>query len=229
MAEKTSQGDFVEIEYTGKTKDDNVVFDTTDEETAKKEGFHNPKHEYGPKIICLGQGQLITGLDEFAVGKEIGEEYEVLIQPEKGFGKKDAKKMKLVPTNIFRKENINPTPGLPVNIDGVYGIIRTVTGGRAIVDFNHPLSGKDLVYKFKIKRIVTDEKEKLKSFLSLELDTKKENIQAEISEGTAKVTIDRKIPEQFVSVIEKKVSEIIPSIKKLEFTEKKKEEKQQNT
>ena len=47
----------------------------------------------------------------------------------------------------FKKQNIIPYLGLQVNIDGILGIIRTVTPGRAIIDFNHPLSGKNLIYK----------------------------------------------------------------------------------
>ena len=37
------KNDFVEIEYTGWTKQDNIIFDTTDEKTAKDEGTHNPQ------------------------------------------------------------------------------------------------------------------------------------------------------------------------------------------
>ena len=221
---RTKKGDFVEIEYTGIVKDEKAVFDTTDESVAKKEGFYDSKHEYGPKIICLGQNQLLKGLDEFAIEKEVGKEYEILITPENGFGKKNAKLMKLVPTKIFTKENIRPMPGLPVNIDGLYGVIRAVAGGRVIVDFNHPLSGKDLIYKFKINRILTDDKEKLESFLCLEIEQKKKDISIDLSNGTAKVTIKRKIPEQISQVLEKKVLEIIPSIKKVEFAESKQEQ-----
>jgi len=225
MKEKTKKGDFVEIEYTGIVKDDNSVFDTTDADVAKKEGFYNPKHEYGPKIICLGEGQLLKGLDDFAIGKEVGKDYEVLISAEDGFGKKSAKLMKLIPTKIFTKENIKPVPGLPVNIDGMYGVIRTATGGRVIVDFNHPLAGKDLIYKFKIRRIISDDKEKLGSFLHLELNAEK-NAVSELKNGTAKVKLKRKMPSEIAKLIEKKVSEIIPSIKKLEFIEEEKEKKE---
>jgi FKBP-type peptidyl-prolyl cis-trans isomerase 2 len=226
MPEKTKKGDFVEVEYTGMVKEDKSVFDTTDAETAKKEGFYNPKHDYSAKIVCIGQGQLLKGLDDFAVGKEAGKEYEVFVNADDGFGKKSAKMMKLVPTKIFTKDNINPVIGLPVNIDGMYGIIRTVTGGRVIVDFNHPLSGKDLIYKFKIKRIVADDREKLESFLSMELGLEKKGLVQEFTAGAAKIKIKRKIPPEIAKVIEKKVSEIIPSVKKLDFVEGK---EQQNT
>lgn len=226
MAEKTRKGDFVEIEYTGTVKDDGTVFDTTDEAVAKREGFHNPSHRYGPQVVCLGQRQLVKGLDDFAVDKEVGKEYEVPVMPEEGFGKKDAKLMKLVPTKIFTKENITPIPGLPVNVDGLYGIIRTVTGGRVIVDFNHPLSGKEVVYAFRINKIITDDKEKLTAFLSLELSLKKEEIGIELKEGKAEIKIRRKMPEELARAIERKVLEIIPSVKKIEFAEGNDEGKQ---
>lgn len=219
MAEKTKKGDFVEIEFTGFVKSDNTIFDTTDAAIAKKEGFYDPKQTYGPKTVCLGQGQLVKGLDDFSIGKDVGTEYEVLISPEDGFGKKSAKLMKLVPTKIFLKDNIRPMPGLPVNIDGMYGIIRTVAGGRVIVDFNHPLSGKEIFYKFKIKRIVSDDKEKIESFLTMELGMKKEDIEFDNQTKTAKLKVKKKLPEEFAKVIEKKVSEIIPAVKKLEFIE----------
>ncbi|MFS6939009.1 hypothetical protein ACDX33_11095, partial [Neisseria animaloris] len=73
---------------------------------------------------------------------------------EEAFGKRQVNLIKLVPTNIFTKQNMTPVPGLHVNLDGIYGVIRSVSGGRTIVDFNHPLSSHDLVYEVDIKRIV---------------------------------------------------------------------------
>ena len=49
--------DFVEIEYTGKITDSNIVFDTTSQSDAKAAGIFNPQTEYKPMIICLGQGR----------------------------------------------------------------------------------------------------------------------------------------------------------------------------
>ena len=141
--------DFIEIEYTGMTKD-NLVFDTTDEKLAKKEGIAQPNAIYGPTVICIGQGQVIEGLDKQLIDKEIGKEYTVELQPEEAFGKKSAQLIQLVSTRKFKQNEIMPQPGLQVDIDGMNGIIKTVTGGRTLVDFNHPLSGKVIEYKFKI-------------------------------------------------------------------------------
>ena len=177
------KGDFIELEYTGKVKDMDFVFDTTSEKEAKENNIHDAKASYGPVVICIGQNHVIKGLDEQLEGKELGREYKVELSPEKGFGKKNAKLIQLVATNKFIKQEINPMPGLQVNIDGMMGMIRTVSGGRTLVDFNHPLAGKELIYDFKINKIVKDDEEKLRALLKLQLNLK--DIKVNIKEGNA--------------------------------------------
>ena len=69
--------------------------------------------------------------------------------------------------NIFTQQNIKPFPGLHVNLDNIYGVIRSVSGGRTIVDFNHPLASKDLVYEVEIKRFINNLEDKIKAVLNL--------------------------------------------------------------
>src|SRR3989344_2277845 len=137
------KGDFVEIEYTGRIKEENITFDTTDQNIAKQNDIFNEKGAYGPVVICVGESHVVKGLDEAIVGKDIGE-HDVNIVSEDGFGKKNAKLLRLMPISAFRRQKIEPMPGLQVNIDGMMGMVKTVTGGRVVVDFNHPLSVKDL-------------------------------------------------------------------------------------
>ena len=59
---------------------------------------------------------------------------------------------KLLIPNFRLSQTLNPIPSLPVNIDNLNGIIRTVSGGRVIVDFNHPLSGRVLSYNVKVNK-----------------------------------------------------------------------------
>jgi len=214
---KAKKGDFVEIEYTGILKESGVVFDTTSEQTAKENELHSEKQKYGPVIICIGQSNLVKGLDDDIEGKDVGVEYQVALPPENAFGKKSAKLIKLVPTKAFTKQNIRPVPGLPINIDDMYGIIKTVTGGRTIVDFNHPLSGKDIIYKYKILRIVTDDNEKLETFMTTQLGIKKDAFKIENGENAVKLSIKAKLPKEVQDIITKKALELIPTIKKLEI------------
>jgi len=161
------EGDFIEIQYTGRLKGTNEVFDTTDEAVAKANHLHNTKIQYGPLIICIGQKEVLKGLDAQLVGKEIGKSYKVELEPENAFGKKQAKLVQLMSKRKFAQNKIQPFVGLQVNIDGTLGIIKTVSGGRILVDFNHPISGKAVLYDLKINRLVTDNKERIQAMVDL--------------------------------------------------------------
>ncbi|MBA3064274.1 peptidylprolyl isomerase [Candidatus Woesearchaeota archaeon] len=211
------KGDFIELEYTGKVKDMDFVFDTTSEKEAKENNIHDARASYGPVIICIGQNHVIKGLDEQLEGKELGKKYHIELSPEQGFGKKNAKLIQLVATSKFIKQKINPMPGLQVNIDGMMGMIRTVSGGRTLVDFNHPLAGKELIYNFKINKIIKDDEEKLNALLKLQLNLK--DIKADIKEGNAAVSLNIKqnLPKPIEEKLTEHIKELIPSIKKIEF------------
>ena len=217
------QKDFVEIEYTGRFKDDKKAFDTTDLAIAKKEGIMNENGVYGPVVICLGQHQLLAGLDEKLEGKEIGKSYSIALTAEEAFGKKDAKLIKMIPSSAFIKQKIMPEPGLQVNIDGMMGAIKTASGGRVLVDFNHPLSGKDVTYDVKLNRLVTDDAEKVKKFLELQFQLK--DLKVAIEDKKAKVEVYSDVPEEVQKAVNEMIKEIIPSLAGLEFDVQKKEVK----
>ena len=209
--------DFIEVEYTGKTLDDNLVFDTTDELIAKENRIYSERAYYGPVIICLGEGHLIKGLDEKLIGKDVGE-YEFELTPEEGFGKKEARLIQLIPTAKFRQQHIQPIPGLQVNIDGMVGTVKTVSGGRTIVDFNHPLSGKRLHYKIKVNRIVTDKKEQITAIIRMFLGIR--NPKVELNDTTVTINLETKLPKQVEEALIKKIKELT-GIEKIQFSSKK--------
>ena len=156
------ENDFVEMDYVARIKDDKI-FDLTIEDIAKKNNIYDKNYKYKPAIICIGKRDIVKGLDDQLVGKDLGK-YTIEVNAEEGFGKKDPKLIKLVPTKEFTKQNVKPMPGMQLNLDGYIGKIISVTGGRTLVDFNSPLAGKDLIYDVNIKRVVTDKKEQLKIF-----------------------------------------------------------------
>jgi len=217
MSETVKNGDFVEIDYIGSLKDGDVVFDTTIEDIAKKEGINDPKVTYGPISICLGQGQILQGLDAALEGLEVGKEHTLNLPPEAAFGRKDGKLMKLVPTSVFKKQGINPQTGLQVNIDGAIGTIRTVTGGRTVVDFNHPFAGKEVMYKVTIKRKLTDVNEKVMALVELALNQKKDSIKIEVKEGKAKITLQKDFPEELFNILKERITSLLEEVKDVEF------------
>ncbi len=204
-------GDFIEVDYVATDKETNTIFDLTTEAEARKHNLYNEKAQYHPVKICLGEGHLIPGLDSFLLGKEPKKEYVIEILPEQGFGKKDPKLMKIVPAKIFKKENIRPFPGLHVNIDNFRGVIRTVSGGRIIVDFNHPLSGHTLQYKIKINKLINEPREKIETLLSFFTKDPKIELQED------KLQINSKIPKQMQEQLEEKIKTLIPEVKEVIF------------
>ena len=220
---QVKQNDFIEIDYTGRTKDDNFVFDTTEKSVAQKAGLSDQKSDFSPSIVCVGQGHLLPGLDKRLVGLEVGKSHIIEVPMDEAFGKRDAKMIRMIPLNRFQKQRINPVPGLQINIDGAYGTVKTVSGGRCIVDFNHFLSGKDLVYDMKINKIVTDDKQKLDALMRMYMHSSDSKI--EINADTANITYKsahhgHSHPKEPLVEIAK---EVMPHIKTINLTEEKAE------
>ena len=162
--EVSKKNEFVEIKFTGYSN--GAVFDSNIEEEVKK---LNPEGKVMPMVIAVGQGMVIPGFDRAIEGKEIGKQYEIDIAPKDGFGMRDRSLIKTIPLKVFSEKNINPQAGMVLTMDNSVAKIVAVSGARVITDFNNPLAGKDLKYKFTIVKKVTDENEKARSLLSFNL------------------------------------------------------------
>lgn len=208
--------DFVEIEYTAKLKEDGTIFDTTEEKVAKENNVYDKNADYSPLVICIGDNNILKALEDQLIGKETGKEYTFEIATENAFGRKDAKLIRLIPASKFRQQSIQPVPGLQLNIDGIFGVVKTVSGGRVLVDFNHPLAGKDLIYNVKINRVVDDNKEKLNSLLKMHLNIKDSEI--EFNEEAANIKLKQSIPKKAQEEFKKIVERTVPYIKMVDFT-----------
>ena len=201
--EKVKRGDFVELDYTAKVKNTGDVFDTTNEEIAKAAGVNSEGVSYGPVIVCIGKRHVLKGLDEKLIGTAPGQHYVFFLKAEEAFGNRDPRLLQLVSTNKFRKQEIFPFPGLQVSFEGVVGTVKSVTGGRTAVDFNHPLAGKELEYEVTVKRIVTDDMEKAEAILKLT------GIKAAVRKGETGLIIEpeAELPEEIKEQILKELEE----------------------
>lgn len=223
---KTKKNDFIELEFTGKTKE-GQVFDTTNAEEAKKiPGLNEKDYEkIKPLKLCIGQTQVLKSLDKELEDKEIEKEYAIEIKAKEAYGLRNSKLIRTVPLSAFEEM---PQRGMFVNVNGMAAKVISITSGRVLIDMNHPLAGKDLVYNFKILRILEDNKEKIQSFLE------SFSIESEIEIKENKATIKTlKLNEKLKQELSKKIKELI-SIES-EFLEKEvkkeepKEEKEDKT
>jgi len=165
-------GDFVRLEYTARTAEDEHLVDTTDGDLAAEEGIDDEGREFGPRTIVLGEGHIFDPVEEALVGTEVGDSGTATVSPEEGFGEYDDDEVRTVSAGKIPEDD--RYPGNQVTIDGEQGFVETIIGGRARVDFNHPLAGDTLEYEWEVAGTVDDREERaeelLQTFLDIDLD-----------------------------------------------------------
>jgi len=187
---KVSKGDVVWIDYEGWILNPNgsrTLFDTTREVLAKAENKYDEKKVYADFPVIVGHGRILPGLDEALQSAEVGVESELKIPPAKGAGERDPKLVELHPLREFLKQEIQPEVGLEVSLGGRKGTITQVTGGRVRIDYNNPLAGKTLQYKYRLTKKAGTPEEKLRAVLE----------------------IDYGLPEQFTITMDEDGAEIV--------------------
>ena len=170
-----ARSDFVLVEMTGRAEETGEVFDTTDDETAKEAGIHSDDRVYGPKMVVVGEGWILKGLDDRLEGLKIGETADVEIPPEEAFGVRNPENIRMVPFRVLRSKGINPVLGAQVEVDGRSAIVRSIGAGRVQLDYNHALAGRKILYQVKvIERYEADEEKIMaligRRFLGIETD-----------------------------------------------------------
>jgi FKBP-type peptidyl-prolyl cis-trans isomerase 2 len=157
-------GDFVYAEFTGFTQEDNRLFDTTKEEVAKAHNVFDEKETYHPRLIIVGQGWMVPGVDEALIGMKVGETKKIDLEPEKAFGLRDANQVRIIPRARVKTDQ-KLVRGMRVRIGNQSGIVRHVGGGRVTVDFNHILAGHNVNYEITLTKRLTRIQEKLEAFV----------------------------------------------------------------
>ncbi|MFB6296593.1 MAG: FKBP-type peptidyl-prolyl cis-trans isomerase [Halobacteriales archaeon] len=166
--EGLEDGDFVRLDYTIWTVEDDSLVDTTDEELAEEEGIDTEGRDFAPQTVVLGGGHLFPGVEDDIVGREVGGSGSVEIPAGEAFGEFDPEQVRTISADRLPEDNRQP--GAQVTIDGEQGFVETVIGGRARVDFNHPLAGDDIEYEYEILGVVEDRLERAQELLATYLD-----------------------------------------------------------
>ena len=180
-------GDFVRLEYTVRTVEDDTVVDTTSREVAEEAGIDEEDHEFEPRTIVVGAGHVFESVDEALVGGEEGDTGTVSIPAAEAFGEFDPDDVRTV--SVDKIDEDDRYPGAQVQIDGEQGHLETVIGGRARVDFNHPLAGEDLEYEYEIVDVVEDRLEQASGMLGIYLQ-QVPDLRIETAEVEEEVEVD---------------------------------------
>jgi FKBP-type peptidyl-prolyl cis-trans isomerase 2 len=149
------EGDIITLDFDAyilNTDGTEEIFDTTNAEHAKAGDIFNEKATYEPIVTIVGDGRVIPGLDKSFLTAAIDEKATVEIPSSEGAGERQPNMVEIFSIRELQKQDINPEPGMRVQIKNKVGTITNMTSGRVRVDFNDPLAGKTLKYNYTISK-----------------------------------------------------------------------------
>lgn len=107
-----------------------------------------------PARVVMGDGSLTEGLELALYGLKAGDKQSITLEPDQAFGPRDEGKVQVMQRSAF-PQDMALEKGLVVGFEApngaeVAGIILDIDGDDIKVDFNHPLAGKDVLFKVEI-------------------------------------------------------------------------------
>lgn len=136
---KVKAGNTVNVHYHG-TLTDGTTFDSS-------EGRE-------PLQFVVGQGQVIKGFDDALIDMEVGDKKRVEIPVDEAYGQPSPENYLEFPKTDF-PEDMTPEVGMQLHLSDHQGnqfpvVINEVKEESVILDGNHPLAGKDLVFEIEL-------------------------------------------------------------------------------
>ena len=115
--------------------------------------------ESAPATFRIGDGQMLEGFEKALYGLAAGDEKQVEILPEQGFGMSNPNNLQTFPRSQFQDMELET--GLIISFSDagngeLPGVISEFNDEKVVVDFNHPLAGKNLVFDVKIISVSAD-------------------------------------------------------------------------
>ena len=104
-----------------------------------------------------GGGNIVPGLENALEGKEPGDEFDITVPPEEGYGPRDERMIQEVPRNMFEGvDKIEPGMQFQAQTEAGPRIITVQEVGQEEVkiDGNHPLAGETVTYDIDLVSVV---------------------------------------------------------------------------
>ncbi len=136
---KIEEGKTVVIHYDGKLEDGTL--------------FDSSRNRGEPLEFVYGEGSIIPGLEKELKGMEKGDKKEIFVNADDAYGQKNPEAIQKVPRSQL-PQDINPEVGMQLiaqtETSQIPVTITEVTEEYVVVDFNHPLAGKNLIFDVEI-------------------------------------------------------------------------------
>ena len=117
--------------------------------------IYDSSDETGPLEYIQGQGHIISGLEEALYGMAVGDEKDVVVTPDLGYGEYDPEAVQTLPLDVFPPD-MELEPGMAIDLydedtdEEVEAYVAEVDEDSVVVDFNHPLAGETLNFHVKV-------------------------------------------------------------------------------
>jgi peptidylprolyl isomerase len=239
------KGSLILVDYTAKVKDSDDIFDTTIEADAKKYSIHEENVKYQPKLVSIGEVSypVLKGLDESLAKTSVGEKLTVEVTPDKGFGERDSKKIRMIPVRKLGEDAEKVSVGDTIEVDNKRGIIRFIGSGRVQIDYNHKYAGKTILFDVNVLKSLDSPNDKVDGILKNRFPVEDSKITFGLKDKQANVTV----PEEILRAdglqimkhfIQLDIFKFVPTLEKVNFiethinkqtTEKKSETKEKTT
>jgi peptidylprolyl isomerase len=218
------KGSLVLVDYTAKVKDTNDIFDTTREEEAKKTSFYDPTHKYEPRIVSIGESWVLKGLDEALSNANVGDKLNIEVPPEKGFGKRDDSKIRMIPQRKLGDKADEVGVGDEIEIDNRRAMVRYIGSGRIQVDFNHRFAGKTLLYDANVLKKLDSDSEKVSALVKRRMGVDENKLQVNLAVPNLEIQLpeDTYLAEGLQIVKRAAANDIfkfVPTVKNIKFIE----------
>jgi FKBP-type peptidyl-prolyl cis-trans isomerase SlpA len=143
MTERVKADSLVTLHYRLVTGDDQVVVSTFDGT---------------PATLQLGTGELVPTLEACLEGMPVGENHTFLLEPEQAFGPHNSDLMqRLARRDLPGDGNVEVLSMIEfAGPQGtrLTGLVRELDADSALIDFNHPLAGRDVRFEVEIVGIL---------------------------------------------------------------------------
>ena len=212
------------VDYTAKVKDSDEIFETTREEEAKKSDLFDPTRKYEPRLISIGEGWVLKGLDEALAAANIGDKIDVEISPDKGFGERDPNKVRMIAQRKLGEKADEVRVGDVIEIDNRTGIVRYVGSGRVQIDFNHRFAGRTLKYDVDLVKKLESDDDKIRSLIKRRLPLEDEKIKINLKGFTLEIELpEETLLAEGLQIIKRAaandVFKFVPTLKDIKFIE----------
>jgi FKBP-type peptidyl-prolyl cis-trans isomerase SlpA len=111
-----------------------------------------------PATFSIGDGNLLPGFEETLIGLQKDDQREFVVPPEKAFGQHNEQNLQRVSMDNFDELELEPGAMFSFqNGDGeLPGVVVEIVDGEVMVDFNHPLAGKNIIFQVKIMDVTPE-------------------------------------------------------------------------